>query len=949
MEPLGRMILDWLAAAGPLTSVALANRLSVNVTDVQEALLRNDQVFGPPTGGEEEWSLLSPADLAEKLGMRRAMRPWQVEAFQRWAASGKSGVIEAVTGAGKTEAGLAAIADARRRGVPALILVPDEGLVDQWREAVETAFPGVRVGLPDRSRALTAPEQIVVCTSEGLGKKRLSAFRDRGLLVADEIQRFAVSDLADVVFPRTEITERLGLTASYEWASVQVERTLRPYFGEMIQGCGYRRAVDEDILAKPLVVTVGVSFSGKERDEYDALSKRIDRAEQKLRETGVDLSEGIYESARAIDSGSLAGEIKYLAHEYLEAVDGRRWVMSECTSKVGAVELLAAGLHDVRRTTVFTVSDNMSLGVVRAAKGAGLRANAILENDEPGPVLRGFSSGSIDLVATSRLLNEGVAVPTSQIGIATAAARSRAQMLQRMGRVIHPVDWADRTAFVVVYVNSTIEDPFVGSRGETHLDELFAVAAERHDVGPAEAAALLAEWTGRVADREDADKNEDTEPAGPPQSIEDDWNPEDAILDIVDEYEGILTWRELREVLPDLVVEEALMQGVGGLSWMAVGESLVGIGGRRSAGVEDRIRTLDMLAQLFVSYPHEISTDWLNTVIASALPDGRVMSSERIKQLWDVIIAENTGQSVVAVTPDPGEDVSESDVLVASGETDRVKPETRTPVKSFVGAADNRVVRAVVDRIEAMGGRVDADPSGSTSTVLVTAPDGRTSLITIRGGAWGHWRVPKADRTIADGASERDAVVLVADEPGSQSFYIIPVGPYSARIRSVMGAHPTLYRPRDNAPIDIETWVIKDGLERWGLIGLAPTASSQPGPSTQSAEGPRSVETVRPEDPAVVERVPRPLDLVWSQEGELRVVLDYDGTHTVGFFNPDTAKLRIDSAPGAKVLSGKTFRNPAVAAATLKSKVKHRTVFSVGYDDWLVDENTRQTLADYLG
>ena len=60
------------------------------------------------------------------------LREWQREAFDAWRAAGHRGVVEAVTGTGKTAIGLVAAADAAARGLRTLIIVPGRDLLDQW-------------------------------------------------------------------------------------------------------------------------------------------------------------------------------------------------------------------------------------------------------------------------------------------------------------------------------------------------------------------------------------------------------------------------------------------------------------------------------------------------------------------------------------------------------------------------------------------------------------------------------------------------------------------------------------------------------------------------------------------------------------------------------------------------------------------------------------------------
>jgi superfamily II DNA or RNA helicase len=71
---------------------------------------------------------------------------WQLDALAAWLRCGRRGVIEAVTGSGKTDVGLAAIADALRRGRFVLVLVPSRVLMEQWHGRLTVALPEARIG-----------------------------------------------------------------------------------------------------------------------------------------------------------------------------------------------------------------------------------------------------------------------------------------------------------------------------------------------------------------------------------------------------------------------------------------------------------------------------------------------------------------------------------------------------------------------------------------------------------------------------------------------------------------------------------------------------------------------------------------------------------------------------------------------------------------------------------
>ena len=76
----------------------------------------------------------------------RQLYRWQLDALVSWLRCGRRGVIEAVTGSGKTDVAIAAAADALRRGRFVLVVVPSRVLMEQWHGRLTAALPEARIG-----------------------------------------------------------------------------------------------------------------------------------------------------------------------------------------------------------------------------------------------------------------------------------------------------------------------------------------------------------------------------------------------------------------------------------------------------------------------------------------------------------------------------------------------------------------------------------------------------------------------------------------------------------------------------------------------------------------------------------------------------------------------------------------------------------------------------------
>ncbi|WP_442905187.1 DEAD/DEAH box helicase family protein [Gordonia sp. MMO-8] len=98
-----------------------------------------------------------------------ALRAWQEEALRSWIAHSRTGVVEAVTGTGKTTLGLAAVVDGLNRGRKILIVVPSTPLLDQWYESVRRSLPKVAVGRRgggSRTTSMTSKSSSQLCTPQ---------------------------------------------------------------------------------------------------------------------------------------------------------------------------------------------------------------------------------------------------------------------------------------------------------------------------------------------------------------------------------------------------------------------------------------------------------------------------------------------------------------------------------------------------------------------------------------------------------------------------------------------------------------------------------------------------------------------------------------------------------------------------------------------------------------
>jgi superfamily II DNA or RNA helicase len=388
---------------------------------------------------------------------------WQLDALVAWLRCGRRGVIEAVTGSGKTDVAIVAISDALRRGRVALVVVPTRVLMEQWHNRLVAALPEARIGrLGDSGTDRPASCDVLVATRHSAATHRPTPPGDqRGLLVADECHGLGGGVLRRGLLRQYD--ERLGLTATLERADDAVTDLLLPYFGGICHRYGFEQAIADGVCARPRVAFVGVPLSPEERSEYIATEQRLVDARRHLRAVpGMPISPfGDFIAAVAHLAAGDAGPDGRAAREYLEVFSLRRQIVAQSRGKYELLGRLAPAIKAADGSLLFTetvrganhainrLDPHVAIELITGSTARGHRK----------AILGDLRARRLDAVAAPRVLDEGIDVPDADLGIVMSASRTRRQMIQRMGRILRRKRPGGRARFVIMYAQETLEDP----------------------------------------------------------------------------------------------------------------------------------------------------------------------------------------------------------------------------------------------------------------------------------------------------------------------------------------------------------------------------------------------------------------------------------------------------------------------------------------------------------
>jgi RNA polymerase primary sigma factor len=431
-------------------------------------------------------SRAAPLDAGRSRGPGRCadsmpLYAWQAEALDAWERRGRRGVVEAVTGTGKTMVGVAAVLEQLGGRGQALVVVPSRELLGQWTDVLSTSLPrGTLIGqLGDGRTSSLTTHDVVVAIVNTLRSGDTRPIRPKGLLVADECHRYASTFNRLALDPRFD--RRLGLSATYVRDDEGHLAWLDPYFGGTCYELGYGRAIADGVAARVAVALVGVQFEAWERARYDELS-------EVTRGTGCRLTEryGLSREPYAAfmrEVNALADSVRHdepacLARRYRLAVTERRRLLAAAAGKRDALDALAPAIRTADRTIVFTQSIASSEEAAGRLARQGVCARAVhsgLAMKTRRHILHAFATGDIAALSAPRVLDEGIDVPAADLAVIVGASRSQRQMIQRMGRVLRRKADGRLARFAVLFVEATIEDPAVGAH-EGFLDAVTDVA-----------------------------------------------------------------------------------------------------------------------------------------------------------------------------------------------------------------------------------------------------------------------------------------------------------------------------------------------------------------------------------------------------------------------------------------------------------------------------------------
>jgi len=391
-----------------------------------------------------------------------------------WAQNGYRGIVNAVTGSGKTFLALSAIKKLETESIRKLrvkIVIPQTFLAAQWKGELKhhIGAKSAEVGIySGKRREHNRKYMIYVINSARYNLARhILADINSGysvLLIADECHHYGSTENSRIfdfykVIDKSAPYYSLGLSATPEIVNFN---TISIPLGREIYNYDLGKALRDRIISHFIVFNVMLNFTNKERVEYgqlsDSLSFYLASLKKKHPEI-IGMPAGIFFThlQRLAKHG---GSVGTTAHTALSLMYKRRALSHMAAERIPCAISIINSLPKRSRVILFCERIHAAELLYRELSEqypdqVGLyhsKMTEITRND----MLERYKHGTFRLLICCKALDEGLNIPSTDAGIIVSASMSARQRIQRLGRMLRHSKEIKRIYYL--YMDESSED-----------------------------------------------------------------------------------------------------------------------------------------------------------------------------------------------------------------------------------------------------------------------------------------------------------------------------------------------------------------------------------------------------------------------------------------------------------------------------------------------------------
>ena len=414
-----------------------------------------------------------------KTGNDMRLYKWQKECLDKWINSSCRGIVQAVTGSGKTVLALAAIKELLKKypDLKVKIVVPTIPLANQWEKSIrindegaelETGFFGGGIhddpGLKVMIYVINSARQYL----PGHVRKDL-ALSEHVLLICDECHHYQSRENSRIFSFLTK-----SVIESGQYFSLGISAT--PLGNErdaiLIRGlgrviCRYHvdAALKDEIISPFVIGEVAASFKDYEYVQYLELSDRISVLMARVFECHKNLR-GLSKPAFLKAISKIAKEARMDSSEPCAALLLLLYKRKDlCNLSVARAKCAIALIDQLRyddRIIIFCEqirqAEELAVFMKRIYGNICAPYHSKMIREARQRVLREFEDHRIRILVSCKCLDEGIDVPDANTGIIMSSTSVERQRLQRLGRIIRRADGKSQACLYYIYIKESSDD-----------------------------------------------------------------------------------------------------------------------------------------------------------------------------------------------------------------------------------------------------------------------------------------------------------------------------------------------------------------------------------------------------------------------------------------------------------------------------------------------------------
>lgn len=382
-------------------------------------------------------------------------REYQIEAYNNWVKNNYKGLFAMATGTGKTITSLNCLLEEYRRtnSYYALILVPSKALLDQWIEEVSLfnftniiviggGHSGLQI-LPNfvsNFKAGLRKDAIIISTYASFSSDRFQKYftkiQDDFTLIADEAHNMGASQIKEVMSKLT-IPKRIGLSATPK-RKYDPEGTdaICEFFDDKPPFCynfGMKRAMKEGRLTDYYYYPRIVHLDEDEKEEYVEISNLLLKF--------FDFELGKFKDSPIVER--LLLRRKMIIHQARRKLPAYKEILRELDKKDKLKYVFTyvpvGSTKEEENENNEEIANKFVYQYLKAAQEVkpNLKSSTYTsETEDRVSKIRGFSEGKIDMLLAMKMLDEGVDIPRTEIGIFASSTGNPREFIQRRGRLL---------------------------------------------------------------------------------------------------------------------------------------------------------------------------------------------------------------------------------------------------------------------------------------------------------------------------------------------------------------------------------------------------------------------------------------------------------------------------------------------------------------------------------